>query len=114
VNDENTRPWGRYEVLLDEDYCKVKRIFVNPGHRLSYQYHHNRNEIWAIVKGKGKATLNDDDRLVKEGNVILIPANSKHRIENNSKEELIFIEVQQGTYFGEDDIVRLDDDYERA
>jgi mannose-6-phosphate isomerase len=112
--NENERPWGRYEVLVDEDYCKVKRIFVNPGHRLSYQYHENRSEVWSVVKGSGKAVLDGEEKEVHPGTVIMIPTGGKHRIGNDSDEELIFIEVQHGTYFGEDDIVRIEDDYKRG
>ena len=107
------RPWGMFQNLFDSDYCKVKRISVNPGQRLSYQYHHKRSEVWTIVKGFGLMTLDDIEFKVTEGDVVEIPAEKKHRIQNNSEKELIFIEVQHGSYFGEDDIVRLQDDYNR-
>tara|TARA_R100000808_G_C2148719_1_gene156921 strand:+ start:543 stop:896 length:354 start_codon:yes stop_codon:yes gene_type:complete len=107
------RPWGSYENLLDVEYCKVKRIIVNKGHRLSYQYHHKRSEVWTVVSGKGKVTLEDTETDIKSGDVIQIPQGMRHRIENNGDLDLIFIEVQHGTYFGEDDIVRLQDDYKR-
>ena len=107
------RPWGMFQNLLDTDYCKVKRIAVNPDQRLSYQYHHKRSEVWTIVKGSGLMTLDDFEFKVSEGDVIEIPVKKKHRIQNNGEDELIFIEVQHGSYFGEDDIVRLQDDYKR-
>ena len=107
------RPWGSFENLLDEDYCKVKRIIVKPGHKLSYQFHHKRNEVWVVVKGIATVTLDDKVVDIKETEIVNIPVSTKHRVENRSKEDLIFIETQTGTYFGEDDIVRLEDDYGR-
>jgi len=112
------RPWGSFENLLDEEYCKVKRIIVKPGQRLSYQYHHKRSEAWVIVQGEATVTLEndvwiDEDRIYKISDIVNIPVGMKHRVQNNGKEDLIFIETQTGTYFGEDDIVRLDDDYGR-
>ena len=107
------RPWGSFENLLDEDYCKVKRIIVKPGQRLSYQYHHKRKETWVIVKGVATITLDDNTYDYKEGYTINIPTKTKHRVKNKTNEDLIFIETQSGTYFGEDDIVRLEDDYGR-
>ena len=107
------RPWGSFENLLDEDYCKVKRIIVKPGQRLSYQYHHERTEHWVIVQGDAVVTLNDEEYLFTEGMVVEIPVGTKHRVENKFEKNLIFIETQTGTYFGEDDIVRIEDDYGR-
>ena len=107
------RPWGRYFVLHDEPTYKLKRIEVDPGGRLSYQYHHKRSEVWTIVEGIGRITLDGNVRDYKKGETILIPLGAKHRIENNGKKKLIFIEVQTGTYFGEDDIIRIEDDYNR-
>jgi len=107
------RPWGKFENLLEEDYCKVKRITVKPGQRLSYQYHDERNEVWTIVQGIATVTLDDKEYTFKEHSVVSIPEGMKHRVQNKGKEDLIFIEVQTGDYFGEDDIVRLEDDYER-
>jgi len=112
--DESIRPWGNYEILLDTDYCKVKRIYVKPGHRLSYQYHHKRQEAWTVVKGIARVTLNDVETDYYPGETALIGLGDKHRMENpEEKGDMILIEVQTGTYFGEDDIVRLEDDYER-
>ena len=107
------RPWGSFENLLDEPYCKVKRIIVKPGQRLSYQYHNKRSEVWVIVKGRGMITLDEETNLYGSEDVINIPVGMKHRVENDGKEDLIFIETQTGTYFGEDDIIRLSDDYGR-
>ena len=88
-------------------------IEINPGQRLSYQYHNNRSEVWTIIKGKGSVTLDGKINNYKKGDTILIPKGAKHRIENNGKDKIVFIEVQTGSYFGEDDIVRLEDDYNR-
>lgn len=107
------RPWGSYEVLLDSDICKVKTISVDPGHRLSYQYHNQRREVWTIIAGSGVLTLDGDETHVEKESVVEIPIGSRHRIQNTGSEPLVFIEVQTGTYFGEDDIVRLQDDYKR-
>ena len=107
------RPWGTYEVLLDDDDCKVKKITVNPGEKPSYQYHHKRDEIWVIVSGQGLVTIENVESEVSKGNVIHVPRTKKHRIKNVGEGELVFIEVQLGEYFGEDDIVRVEDDYHR-
>ena len=107
------RPWGSFENLLDEDYCKVKRIIVLPKCRLSYQYHYKRDEAWVIVQGTATVTLDDKVHTFMEGQVVQIEYGTKHRVENKGDEDLIFIETQTGTYFGEDDIVRLEDDYGR-
>jgi mannose-6-phosphate isomerase len=111
--ETDERPWGRYEVLLDADYCKVKRLWVKPGQRPSYQYHHKRSEVWTVVAGSGIVVLDDEPRAVAAGNTIIVPVGVKHRIENTGSEDLVFIEVQHGSYFGEDDIVRIEDDYKR-
>ena len=87
---------------------------MNAGHRLSYQYHHHRQEFWTVVQGEAVVVLDGVEHIVKYGESIFIPLGAKHRIENRSSELLIFIEVQTGTYFGEDDIIRLEDDYARG
>lgn len=108
------RPWGSYEVILDEPDCKVKKIIVKPGQRLSYQYHNKRQEQWTIVSGRAYVTINDSVESYEPGESVHIPTMAKHRVANKSEDEdLVFIEVQTGTYFGEDDIVRLEDDYNR-
>lgn len=114
LNYIEARPWGTFENLLDEDYCKVKKLIVKSNQRLSYQYHHKRSEHWIIVQGSALVTLDDERRVLNPGDHIFIPIGSKHRIHNNTLEDLIFIEVQCGAYFGEDDIVRLSDDYKRC
>ena len=101
------RPWGEYFVLEAANTHKVKRIVVKPDGRLSYQYHHKSSEVWAIVSGVGRITLNDEVNDYKVGQFIQIPQGMKHRIENPSQEEdCVFTEAQLVSYFGEDDIVR--------
>ena len=116
-NYKEKRPWGSFEHLLDEEYCKVKRIIVKPGQRLSYQYHHKRSECWVVVQGRATVTLDDKEFEYESGNqfgnIVNIPVGTKHRVRNDEEIDLIFIETQTGTYFGEDDIVRLEDDYGR-
>jgi len=108
------RPWGTYYVLLDDDKCKVKKIVVNPNSRPSYQYHFKRSETWVVVEGEGKVTIDGQERDIQAGDIIEVPQECKHRIENtDSNNDLVFIEVQHGSYFGEDDIVRVEDDYDR-
>jgi|15BtaG_2_1085339.scaffolds.fasta_scaffold04008_6 mannose-6-phosphate isomerase len=114
MNYTEDRPWGKFENLLEAEYCKVKRITVNPGQRLSYQYHYKRSEVWTVVQGTPVVTLDDKKINLTSGQVIEIPVGSKHRIENNTEHPVVFIEVQHGSYFGEDDIVRLEDDYNRT
>lgn len=110
----NQRPWGYYVVLSDEPDHKVKRIVVYPKKRLSLQRHRYRAEHWVIVKGDGLVTLDDTRVRLNKGMSIDIPIGAAHRIENTGTEELAFIEIQQGSYFGEDDIERLEDDYGRV
>jgi mannose-6-phosphate isomerase-like protein (cupin superfamily) len=107
------RPWGTFWVLEETDSHKVKRIEVMPGHQLSYQYHAHRSEVWIIVSGHPEIVLEGIVTAYQPGDVVKIPQGAKHRIRNNSSENVVFIEVQMGTYFGEDDIVRLEDDYAR-
>ena len=108
------RPWGTYENLLDTDDCKVKYIIIKPGQAPSYQYHFKREEYWVIVKGTGELKLEDKITPVKTGNIIFVPVEAKHQIRNTGNDNLVFIEVQLGEYFGEDDIVRLEDKYGRV
>ncbi|MDO5616376.1 MAG: phosphomannose isomerase type II C-terminal cupin domain [Cruoricaptor ignavus] len=107
------RPWGKYFVLQDEENFKLKKIEVNPGQRLSYQYHYKRQEHWTVVQGEAVVILDGEEYFLKYGESIFIPQGAKHRIENRGTELLVFVEVQTGTYFGEDDIVRIQDDYAR-
>src|SRR5690606_17852426 len=108
--EHDIRPWGEYWVVEDSSMYKVKRIQVNPKGRLSLQYHHHRSEVWTIVSGVGTITLGDEIKDYKVGQVVQIPQGVLHRIENRTQEPIVFIEVQWGTYFGEDDIVRVEDD----
>ena len=114
MREFDRRPWGSYEVLEEAPTFKVKRIEVLPGKRLSYQKHAQRAEHWFVVAGTAKVTLDGNEINVRTGQAIDIPIGSAHRVENPGSEDLIFIEVQRGTYLGEDDIVRLDDDFGRA
>lgn len=108
------RPWGSFTILDDEDTHKTKRLVVNPGQRLSYQRHHKRAEHWVVVQGTAHVTLDDVVHEVPAGSAIEVPLEAKHRVENRGEQPMVFIEVQTGTYFGEDDIERFDDDYGRA
>ena len=111
--EKEERPWGRYFVLQDETNYKLKRIEVEPGQRLSYQYHNKRSETWIIIEGSAIVTIDDKSKEYNAGESVVIPLRSRDRVENKSNSLLVFIEVQTGTYFGEDDIIRLSDDYER-
>ena len=108
------RPWGSFTVLDEGENFKVKRIEVLPGKRLSYQKHAQRAEHWMVVAGEAKVTLDDEEITVQVGETVDIPVEAKHRVENASAEKLIFIEIQRGSYLGEDDIVRFSDDFGRA
>jgi mannose-6-phosphate isomerase len=111
--EESERPWGRYEVLQESSTYKVKSIHVNPGKRLSYQRHKQRAEHWFITTGTGEVTIDGITSKVTAGSTIDIAINQLHRISNTGSVELIFVEVQTGTYFGEDDIERIEDDFGR-
>ena len=108
------RPWGTFTVLDEGATYKVKRIEVLSGKRLSYQKHTKRSEHWMAVAGQARVTLDGTEILLSRGDTIDIPVGAAHRIENIGHETLIFIEIQQGTYLGEDDIERLQDDYGRS
>jgi len=111
----DTRPWGTFSVLDEGENYKVKRIEVLPGKRLSYQRHSRRAEHWYVVRGTAKVTLNGVEILVPSGQAIDIAREDAHRVENpDASELLVFIETQTGDYFGEDDIVRLEDDFGRG
>lgn len=114
MREFDRRPWGSYTVLEEGRNFKVKRIEVLPGKRLSYQKHSQRAEHWFVIEGTAKVTLDDRDVLIAAGEAIDIPVGSAHRVENPGTEDLIFIEVQRGNYLGEDDIVRLEDDFGRT
>jgi mannose-6-phosphate isomerase len=107
------RPWGSFTVLDEGAGYKVKRIEVLPGERLSYQKHAQRAEHWMVVRGQARFTLDGAERIVRVGETANIPVGALHRVENPGPELLIFIEIQRGDYLGEDDIVRVSDDYGR-
>ena len=109
-----TRPWGRYEVLDEQETHKIKRIGVNPGQQLSYQRHKFRAEHWFFITGQGLAIVEGHEISVTSGSTVDIAIQQLHRIRNTGNVELIFIEVQTGTYFGEDDIERVEDDFGRV
>ena len=114
-DDESVRPWGHYEVLSDGSDFKAKTITVRPGKRLSYQRHARRSEHWFVVKGTGLVTLDGVSVDVKPGVAVDVPVGVAHRIENTDEaSDLVSVEVQHGEYFGEDDIVRIEDDYGRS
>jgi mannose-1-phosphate guanylyltransferase / mannose-6-phosphate isomerase len=108
------RPWGSYQSVDNGDRHQVKRIIVKPGTRLSLQKHHHRSEHWIVVRGAARVTVNDLVKTVHENESIYIPIGAVHRLENPGKILLELIEVQTGSYFGEDDIIRIEDDYRRS
>lgn len=108
------RPWGSYQSVDNGERYQVKRIVVKPGGRLSLQMHHHRSEHWIVVRGAAKVTVNDFIKIVHENESIYIPIGATHRLENPGKIPLELIEVQTGSYLGEDDIVRIEDDYSRT
>lgn len=109
----NTRPWGSFNVLSQDDGYQVKKLIVKPDQRLSLQYHHKRSEHWVIVEGMPLIQIGDDEFYLNKNQSVFIPKGVKHRISNYGKEDVIIIECQIGNYLGEDDIVRLEDDYNR-
>lgn len=108
------RPWGWYECLVSGPRFQVKRIVVHPGASLSLQSHHHRSEHWIVVAGTARVTVDDDVRLVSENQSVYIPLGARHRMENPGKLPLTLIEVQTGSYLGEDDIIRYEDIYARG
>ena len=113
-NYTENRPWGSFTVLDKGEGFKVKRISVNPGHKLSLQYHHHRSEHWTVVQGEASVTLGEDIKQLKVNESIYIPLKEKHALANEGEELMQLIEVQVGDYLGEYDIVRLEDRYGRA
>ena len=109
----DTRPWGSYTILDEGSGYKVKRIEVLPGCRLSYQRHAKRSEHWMVVRGSALVTLEGREMRIECGETVDIAVGASHRIANPTDDRLVFIEIQQGSYFGEDDIERLEDDYGR-
>ena len=111
--EKSERPWGRYEVLQESQTHKVKCIWVSPGKRLSYQRHAKRAEHWFIVQGSGDVTIDGVIKPISTGDTVDFGIGVLHRISNTGDQEIIFVEVQTGTYFGEDDIERVEDDFGR-
>ncbi len=114
ITEEDHRPWGYYQVFVDEDDHKLKRIVIYPGKRLSLQRHRFRSEHWHFVRGEGVVTRDDEEIHVAPGQSLDIPAGTRHRVHNPGRCELMFIEIQLGEYFGEDDIERFEDDFGRC
>jgi len=112
-NKQGFRPWGTYTVLLEGDRYKIKKITVYPGSSLSLQMHHHRSEHWVVIKGTARVTMNDEVHFVHENESIYIPKSTKHRLENPGKVNLEIIEIQNGEYLAEDDIIRFLDNYGR-
>ncbi len=108
------RPWGQFKILYETLTFKVKELLIKPGQRFSYQTHHKRGEHWLIVQGEAVVTRDDEEMYLTVGESVDLPVGTKHRLGNRGSVNLICIEVQTGTYFGEDDIVRLSDDYKRV
>jgi mannose-6-phosphate isomerase-like protein (cupin superfamily) len=107
------RPWGKYEVLINEPEVKAKKITVDPGAKLSLQSHRHRAEHWVVVRGVAKIVNGEEKIILRENESTFIPAMNKHRLENPGKTDLEIIEVQTGRYLEEDDIIRYDDIYKR-
>jgi mannose-6-phosphate isomerase len=113
TRETDERPWGRYVVLEEAPDHKVKQILVRPGKRLSLQMHRFRSEHWFVVRGRGEVTVGERTVAVAAGDAVDVPVGVAHRIANSGEGDLVFIEVQHGESFAEDDIVRLEDDYGR-
>ena len=109
-----TRPWGRFEILADEPQFKAKKIIVDPGGQLSYQSHQHRAEHWTVIAGHAEVVLDGETTPLGPDQFVYIPAGAKHRIRNPGRSPVVLIEVQTGSYFGEDDITRYSDDYNRS
>lgn len=107
------RPWGSFTTLEEGTGYKIKRIEVNPGHRLSLQMHHHRSEHWIVVSGTAKVTCGDREMILSSNQSTYVPQCTTHRLENPGVINLVLIEVQNGQYLGEDDIIRFSDDYAR-
>lgn len=108
------RPWGEFQILHEEQKCKVKRLVIQPGQKFSLQTHEKRSELWTVLQGTGEITLDDEISPTQGGMIYFIPAGVKHRLENVGTDELVVIEVQTGESFDESDIVRYDDAYGRV
>jgi len=114
ANYKEERPWGWFEILFEEAGLKVKRIMVKPGKRLSLQSHERRAENWVVIQGRARVTIGERTHELEPHQAVFIPRQSRHRMENPGQEEMVFIEVQTGSYLGEDDITRYQDDFDRC
>ena len=114
VGESATRPWGSWEVLATGEGYTLKRIVVNPGQRLSLQYHRFRAEHWTVVQGVAEAQINSTLSALTAGESVYVPLGAHHRLRNISDTPLVMIDVQTGTYLDESDIIRIDDDYARV
>lgn len=108
------RPWGSFTILEEGRGYKIKRIEVKPGHRLSLQMHYHRSEHWIVVSGTAKVICGDDELVIHQNQSTYVPQGNMHRLENPGVIPLVLIEVQNGEYLGEDDIIRFEDDYARG
>ncbi|WGL53072.1 phosphomannose isomerase type II C-terminal cupin domain [Nocardioides sp. BP30] len=113
IGESDTRPWGSWHILDEGDGFKVKRLEVLPHSRLSYQTHAHRSEHWVVVTGRASSVIDGETVISEPGECVDIPIGMPHRIVNDEDELLVIVEVQRGDYCGEDDIVRLEDDYGR-
>jgi mannose-6-phosphate isomerase len=113
IASREIRPWGSFTTLEEGSGYKIKRIEVNPGHRLSLQMHHHRSEHWIVVSGTAKVTCGDREMILGSNQSTYVPQCTTHRLENPGVINLVLIEVQNGQYLGEDDIIRFSDDYAR-
>ena len=111
--EKEDRPWGSFFVIHEEEDYKLKRLEITSNKRLSYQFHDKRSETWVIISGRPSITINDITKFYDKGDTVIIPVGTKHRIENKDKETVVLIEIQTGSYFGEDDITRIEDDFNR-
>jgi len=112
-NKKIHRPWGYYKSLSQTDDYQIKEIVVYPGKRLSLQSHEQRSEVWTVIKGEAVVQVLEEELIKKEQESVYIPKQTKHRLWNKSNTNLVIVEVQMGSYFGEDDIVRYEDDFGR-
>lgn len=114
ISASEMRPWGSFTVLEEGKGYKIKRIEVKPGHRLSLQMHHHRSEHWIVVSGTAKVVCGEKEILLSNNQSTYVPQCTAHRLENPGVIPLVLIEVQNGEYLGEDDIIRYQDDYART
>ncbi len=113
MSSSEERPWGSWHVIDVAPGYKIKRIHVDPGCRLSYQTHEHRSEHWVVIRGIATCTIDDEVTVAGPAHSVDVPQGARHRLANEHREELVIVEVQHGGYTGEDDIVRLQDDYGR-